>query len=260
MLQFMSSARSSPVRRLVCLLSILVTVVAFRLDAQVTAGAAPGLNAALIRFFGDATAFTAHLEIRMTDAKGVESLDAPMQFAMLDRRMRGDLDVTKLKSKDLPPAAAAAAKTAGMDQVVTLVRPDRKEAFLYYPGFQACVVSPIAEADLAALNQPARIEKIPAGKETVDGHACIKNRVTVTEPNGSSHDAVVWNATDLKDFPLRIRVQDGTDTITLQFQQVKFERVDPKRFDLPEGTVRYKDMTELTHGMMKKLLGQAFGQ
>lgn len=228
--------------------------------AQVTAGASPGLNAALVRLVEGFTGFTAQLEIRTLDAKGVETLNAPMQFSLLDGKMRGELDVTRLKSKDLPALAATAAKSVGMDRVITLVRPDKKESYLLYPTFHACVVAPLDEEDVAALNKPARLTKTPIGKETLDGHLCVKNKVVVTEPDGRQHEATVWNAADLKGFPVQIQTLDETDTILLRFRTVKFERPAARLFDLPAGTAKYDDASDLTHAVMKKLLSQALGK
>jgi len=227
--------------------------------AQVTAGASPGLNAALVRMFGDVRAFTAQLQIRMTDGQGVETLNAPMKFSLLDGKMRGDLDVTKLKSKDLPAFAAGAARSVGMDNVITLVRPDLKETYLVYPAFQACIVAPIDELDVAALKKPAKIQRTALGREVIDGHLCVKNKTVVTESDGRQHEATVWNATDMKNFPLRIQTADGEDTILMHFRQVKFERPAAKDFDLPAGTGKYDDPQDLTRAVMKNLLKQALG-
>jgi hypothetical protein len=227
--------------------------------AQVTAGASPGLNAALVRLFGGHTGFSAQLDLRMLDAQTNETLHAPMQFSLLDGKMRGDLDVTRLKSKDLPAMAASAAKSVGMDRVVTLVRPDKRESYLVYPSFQACVVAPLDADEIAALQKPAKIVRTPLGRQAVDGQPCIKYRVVVTEPDGRQHQAVVWTATQMKDFPLRIETRDGADTIVMQFRQVKLERPDAGLFELPKGTIRYDDPKELTTAVMKKLIGQALG-
>jgi len=224
---------------------------------EYTAGLSPGLNAALVRLFGDHKAFTARLRVQMTDPQGQETLNAPMQFALLDGKMRGELDITKMKSKDLPALAASAAKSVGMEKVITLVRPDQQETYLLYPAFQACIVAPLDAEDVAALKQPAKIRREPLGRETVDGHPCIKNRVTVTEPNGLQHEATVWHATDLKEFPLRIQTMDGTDTLVMQFSQIRFERLAAKEFDLPAGTIRYKDAQALSQAVMQKYLKQA---
>jgi hypothetical protein len=240
------------------LLAVLVALAGTaELCAQVTAGASPGLNAALVRLFEGVTAFSAQLEIRMLDAKGAETLNAPMQFNLLDGKMRGEIDVAKLKSKDLPEFAATAAKSVGMDKVVTLVRPDKGESYLLYPAFQACVVAPIDAEDLAALKKPAKLQKTPLGREMLDGQDCVRNRVIVTEADGSKHEVIVWSATRLKGFPVRIKTVDKTGTIFMHFRQVKFEKPDAKLFDLPAGTTKYDDASELTQAVMKKLLGQA---
>lgn len=229
------------------------------LQAQDTVGASPGLNAALVRLFGNHQAFTARLELRMVDGQGKETLNAPMKFSMLEGKMRGDLDVTRLKAKDLPALAGTAAKSVGMTEVITLVRPDKQETYLLYPAFKACIVAPIDPEDVAALKKPANIQKTLLGHETLDGHPCVKNKVVVTGPDGSRHEATVWEASDLKNFPLRIQTLDDTNTLTLHFRQVKFQAPAVKDFDLPAGTARYDDPQELSMAVMKKFLKEAVG-
>jgi hypothetical protein len=241
------------------LLPVLVLCGPNTLRAQGSLGASPGLNAALVRLFGEHKAFSAGLEIRMVDGQGRETLDAPMKFSLLDGNMRGDLDVTRLRSKDLPALAAAAAKSVGMKEVVTLVRPDKQESYLLYPAFKACIVAPIDPEDVAALKKPARIQKTPLGGEIIDGHPCVKNKVVVTEPDGRLHEATVWQATDLNDFPLLIQTVDGTDTISLHFRQVRFQKPVASDFDLPAGTDKYVDAQALTRAVMNKFIGEALG-
>ena len=254
------SVRLGFIRRIVAISCLFSLMGGPSLHAQVTAGASPGLNAALVRLFGNVTGFTAQLEIRVTDTNGTETLNAPMKFSLLDGKMRGDLDVTKLKSKDLPALAASAASSVGMDRVITLVRPDKKETYLLYPKFEACVVAPLDDEDISALKKPAKLDKTPLARETLDGHPCVKSKVVVTEPDGRKHAATVWNATDLKDFPVQIQTVDNGDTIVMRFRQVKFERPVAADFDLPAGTTKYNDATELTQAVLKKLIGQALGK
>jgi hypothetical protein len=252
-----------PIRlQLTLLLGLLLNLgTAPRVVAQeTTVGLSPGLNAALVRLFGEHKAFTAQLRIRMTDGQGNETLNAPMRFALLDGKMRGELDVTKLKSKDLPVLAASAAKSVGMEKVVTLVRPDKAETYLLYPAFQSCLVAPIDASDLAALKQPAKIQRTPLARETLDNHPCVKSKVVVTEPGGETHESIVWYAKDLKDFPLHIRTVDGADTLDLHFSQIRFVRPAAKEFDLPAGTVRYDDVQDLTAAVMKRMLKEAIGK
>lgn len=227
--------------------------------AQYSVGASPGLNAALVRLLGEHKAFVAQLEIRVEDGQGKETFNAPMKFKLLEGKMRGDLDVTRLRSKELPAFAASAATSVGMEEVITLVRPDKQETYLLYPAFKACIVAPIDPEDLAALKQPARIEKTRLGSEVIDGHPCVKNRVVVTEADGVKHEATVWHASDLKGFPLQVHTVDGTDTIKLHFRQVRFEQPAAKDFDLPAGTEKFEDVQDLTKAVMKRLISDAVG-
>lgn len=256
----MTSVRFGLIRPAAAILCLFSLMTATSLRAQFTAGASPGLNAALVRLFGGVTAFTAEMELRMTDTNGTVNLHAPMRFSLLDGKMRGDLDVTKLKAKELPALAATAASSVGMDRVITLVRPDKQESYLLYPKFHACVVAPLDDEDLEALKQPAKLEKTPLGKETIEGHPCIKAKVVVTAASGRKHLATVWDATDLKGFPVQIQTRDGADLIQLRFRQVRFERPAAKEFDLPAGTARYTDASELTQAVMKNLLTEALGK
>jgi hypothetical protein len=229
------------------------------LRAQDTAGLLPGLNASLVRLVGDHKSFKARLEVRIVNGQGRETFSAPMKFSLLDGKMRGDLDVTRLKSKDLPALAGAAAKSVGMEQVIILVRPDKKETYLLYPAFKACIVAPMDPEDLAALEKPAKILKTPLGNEVVDGHPCVKNKVVVNQPDGITHEAIVWRAADLKGFPLIIQTTEGADTLVLHFHQVRFEKPDAKVFDLPASTDKYDDPQDLTRAVIKKLIGEALG-
>ena len=256
----MISVRFGFIRISVLLGCLVLLAGATPLHAQFTAGASPGLNAALVRLFGGVTGFTAQLEIRMVDSNRTETLNAPMKFSLLDGKMRGDLDVSKLKSKDLPALAASAAASIGMDQVITLVRPDKKETYLLYPKFQACIVAPLDDEDLAALKKPAKLEKTPLARETLDGHPCVKSKIVVSEPDGRKHTATVWSATDLKEFPVQIQTVDEGNTIVMRFRQVQFARPAATDFDLPAGTTRYSDVTQLAQAAMKKFLGQALGK
>jgi hypothetical protein len=67
---------------------------------------------------------------------------------------------------------------------------------------------------------------------------CVKNRVTVKDSRNVIFEATTWNATDLRDFPVRIETQDQGKTSTLQFRQIQFAKPDEKRFEPPRGYKR----------------------
>ncbi|MEY4386152.1 MAG: hypothetical protein RLY20_1435 [Verrucomicrobiota bacterium] len=222
--------------------------------------AAPGLTAALIRLLDGIPGFTAHLDLRQLDAKGVETLNAPMQFSFLDAKLRGEIDITKLKAKEMPALAGSAAKSVGMDTMVMIIRPDLHESQQFYPAFKACVYAPIGDDELVPLKKPVKVAKKPAARETVDGHACVKNKVTITDADGVRYEADVWFASDLKNFPLKVKAVDGSGSLELHFSHVKFEKPEAKVFDLPSGTAKYDDPADLSQAVLKKLLGEAFGK
>lgn len=224
---------------------------------EVSAGLSPGLNAALVRLLGQHKAFSAQLRIQMTDGQGAEKLNAPMAFSILDGKMRGEIDITKTRSTEFPALAASAAKSVGMEKVVTFVRPDKAETYLLYPRFNACVAVPIDAEDIETLKRPAKLRKTPLAREVIDGHPCLKSKMEVVESGGRIHEATVWQAADLKDFPVRIQTVDGAESLELNFSHIRFERPAAKDFELPAGTTRYEDAQALSQAVMKKFIKEA---
>ena len=61
----------------------------------------------------------------------------------------------------------------------------------------------------------------------------MKNKVTVRSDKGPVLEAVTWNATDLKDFPIQIQMKEKDNKVLMHFTQVSFVKPDAKQFDLP---------------------------
>jgi len=53
-------------------------------------------------------------------------------------------------------------------------------------------------------------------------------------------EAVVWNATDLKDFPIQIEMKEKDRTVLMHFTNVRFDKPDAKQFDVPAAYGRMK--------------------
>jgi hypothetical protein len=92
---------------------------------------------------------------------------------------------------------------------------------------------PLTKEDIDAFEKGLKLEKSPLGKETLDGHDCMKNKVVVTDTNGPVLQAVTWNAADLKDFPLQIEMKEKGNTVRMHFTQLQFTKPDPQQFDVP---------------------------
>lgn len=223
-------------------------------QAQFPGGSAGGFNAALVKLFGDVTAFSAQTDVRVLDKTQKETMSLPMEFAMLDSKIRVSLDLTQMKSTDMPPGTADALKQMGMARVISLVRPDKKLIHIIYPD-QKCYLNmdlPAEETAAADKDKQGKMEKTALGKETLDGHPCVKNKVVVAGADkGQNIEATTWNASDLKDFPVQIQTEDKGNTTIMHFKQVQLAKPDAKDFEPPTGYKEYKDQQELMLGVMK---------
>jgi len=141
--------------------------------------------------------------------------------------------------------------------MVSIVRPDQKVVYLIYPSQKSSLAMPMPPDQAETLQGNSKLAKTALGKETIDGHNCVKNQVVVTDENGRTLEATTWNAADLKDFPLQIRTQEQGNTSVLRFKDVKFSSPEPKQFDPPDGYTQYKDMQEMMQAIMGKMLGGA---
>jgi hypothetical protein len=82
--------------------------------------------------------------------------------------------------------------------------------------------------------QDATIERSPAGSDTVDGHACKVENMTVTPHNGQPTKMKVWEAEDLKDFPIKVEVQSSHGPVTIQYKDISFAEPAASLFTHPQ--------------------------
>ena len=88
--------------------------------------------------------------------------------------------------------------------------------------------NPFAQAEGAS------IDRSPAGTDTVDGHACKVENMTVTPKSGQPVKMKVWEAEDLKGFPIKIEMQLARGPFTLQYKDISFAAPDPSLFTHPD--------------------------
>jgi len=204
--------------------------------AQVPAAGSPtGINAAFVKLFGDVSAFSARVDTQVLDGSQQEWMRMPMDFAALDHKVRLDINLEQTTSKDLPAGTIAGLKQAGMERIISIFRPDRKATFVLYPNSKSYVMMPLAKGDAEALEKGLTMEKNALGKETIDGHPCVKNKTVVKNQQGSVFEATTWNAADLKDLPIQIQTQGKNTTVVMRFRQIQFARPDAKQFEVPAG-------------------------
>jgi hypothetical protein len=88
----------------------------------------------------------------------------------------------------------------------------------------------------------ATIDRSAAGNETVDGHACKIENVTVTPHEGTPVKMKVWEAEDLKNFPVKIEMQSSKGPITMQYKDVSLAEPDASLFTHPENCQQMPSM------------------
>ena len=232
--------------------AILASGAAGVLHAQMPAAGPPGWNAAMSKLFGDVKAFSAKAEMRALDKAGRPAIQVPMNFALLDNKVRMDIDMTLLKGPQAPPDQVALLKQLAMDRVACIVSLDKKAMQLIFPSLAAYVETPMTEDEAAALNKDLKLQKTPLAKETIDGHPCVKNRVVMTDGKGLQTEALVWNATDMKDFPVQMQMNDKETTVVMRYNEVRLSKPDAKQFDAPAGFTRHSDMQQLMIAVAQK--------
>lgn len=79
---------------------------------------------------------------------------------------------------------------------------------------------------------PVTIQQVPAGEESVSGRPCHKIEWRMTIENETDVFATVWRASDLGDFPMRLKINNAFD---ITFTQTKFEKLDHSLFEVPAG-------------------------
>ena len=152
----------------------------------------------------------------------------------------------------MPPGVGAQMKALGMEKVVSISRPDKKASYIVYPGLQSYLELPMQDSKTENDPEDFKVETAELGKETVENHPCVKNKTIVTDKAGQNHESTVWNATDLKNFPIKIQTLEGGATVTMLFKDLKLSEPDSRQFDTPSNFKKYDDMMTMMQQGMKK--------
>ena len=213
----------------------------------------PGLSATTAKLFGDNNSFSANLEMQTTSDQGPMTMPGKIFFDQ--GKSRFEMDLSQIKGGMMSPQAAMQMKSIGMDKTIVISRPDNKVAYQIYPGMQGYVETKLTEQDSAAPGNDLKMDLTEVGKETVDGHPCVKNKAVVTEKDGAKHESLVWNATDLKKFPIKIEQSEGATKVTMLFRDVSLSKPAADLFDPPSGSTKYDSMQSMMQQVMMKRMG-----
>jgi hypothetical protein len=237
-----------------------LTIAAFVFCAAfISAQAQPGMrgasphgldfSGATGKLFGDNSSFSATLEMQTAQGAGNNSVGG--SIAVSDGKSRFEMDITKTAGSHMNPQQAASMQSMGMANIVMISRPDLKVSRMYYPGLNAYVENSTSDAPAPAAGA-YKTDITKLGEETVDGHPCVKNKVVVTDDKGVQHESTVWNATDLKNFPVKIEQTESGTATTMLFHNIKLDKVPADKFEVPAGTTKYDNMGAMMQQEMTK--------
>jgi hypothetical protein len=229
----------------------------FSAQAQLAGAASPQVSVPLTELFGEHKAFTA--TIRNDIKTGDETLSMPCKMYFLDGKCRLDIDLTQSKGTQMAPGMAAQLKTMGMAEMTIITATNKDTQLLIYPGLKS--YAEIKSTTATGTNDAAKAKMTPTelGKESIEGHPCVKNKVIITDAQGKTSEAIVWNASDLKNFPVRIDTTDENTKNSMIFSAVKFDKPDAKLFDAPAGYTRYTSVEAMLQQMVTKIMQGADG-
>ena len=213
----------------------------------------PKFDGVTAKLFGEHSTFTATLEFQTSQMSG-EISSMPGKLFFDNGKSRFEMNLAEAKGMKMPPSAIEHMKGMGMDTMISISRPDLKLIHLIYPGLHSYVE--MASTNSAADSADYKVETKELGKETLDGHDCVKNRITVTDKEGTKHESLVWNATDLKNFPVKIVTGEPGHEGTMLFKQISFEKPAAGNFETPADFTKYDNVqTMMQTEMMKKMGG-----
>jgi Domain of unknown function (DUF4412) len=204
---------------------------------------------------GDNKTFSAKMEMESTGPTGAP-MKVPGKIAYNDGKSRLEMDMTK---GGLPEEMLAQVKAMGMAEMVIVSRPDKKVAYMIYPGLKAYAEIPLPESESAEDASKYKVETKELAKESVEGQACAKNKVTVSDDKDKKTEFTIWQATDLKKFPVKIISTEGGEASTMTFKEVKLTKPDDSQFDAPKDFKKYDSFGALMQEQMMKAMGGAGG-
>lgn len=231
------------------LLSVAALVVSIACASAQLGGPPMTADAAMVKLFGDTKAFSANAQARLLDKNQKEVMAMPITMALRDGKLRSEMNISDIKSSSVPSEASAMMKQAGMDKMVTIVDPATQKTYMIYPGLKSYAEQVATEVDTTKAN----VEFAEVGTETIDGHSCVKKKVTTTDSKGRPQEMFVWQAKDMKNFPIQMSVPQKENTLIVKFEQPKLEAPSASLFELPADYTKYSSLQAMMQAAMMKM-------
>lgn len=222
-------------------------------DLSFLARQAPWFQAFFAKINPGTPEFTTKGEMSLCNSNGAAQFVLPMDLAVSTNCLRWDVNVMKIWP--MPPQAQAAAAMIHMDKIIFLARMNQKRVFMIYPGVQAYFTLPIPDSvltDFNAQKNSVQFEKTELGHETVNGHPCIKSKMVDVEPNRPPQQGLIWCATDLQEFPVRMELHVRDGLMKFDFPDVQIAKPAASLFIVPTNYVEFANSVEISRYAKEK--------
>lgn len=219
----------------------------------------------MAKVFGDKLNFSADMETQIKMLPKQDNVTMTGKIFFANGNSRSEMDLTSMKSQQITPQVIEQMKAMGMDQTISISRADEKVIYMIYPGLQTYAKMEIPDAKKTATND-LKIETTKLGKETLDSHPCDKTQYAVKNTRtGQRLLMTAWNATDLKNIPIKIEQSAWTSTdsyagtsTTMHFLNISQTKPAASLFEPPTNYKKYDNIqTMMQAEMMKKMGGMA---
>jgi hypothetical protein len=231
------------------ILAGLFTIFTLPAFAQMGGGSS-GTPNGMDQLFSATPVYTATMQTAISGPNGSMSITSKIFYDHGDSR--NELDMTNVQGANLPPNAIPQAKALGVDYIVTIAPATHTNIYTMYPLLHSYFSVPADAPGTAA--KDGITQTTPVGNETVAGHPCVKNKVTVNA-GGQPHVFTVWNATDLKNFPVQIYVSEEGTTATFTYQNISFTGVPASFFRPPSNYKSYDNIESLMQAAVMTRMG-----
>ena len=214
------------------ILTVTFLLAALPLLRAQTPHSGPSFTLDMLQVFGANTNFSADLVFEVNSVK----LTGKFYASALSTRFEIGMD--SIQGAGLDTSVVNRMKEMGMSDYTTIDRPDLGTTYMVFPGLQS--YAPTAGTTGIHAASPTTVTNL--GQVMLNGHLCDEKEFIVTSTTGVMHVFIVWCATDLNDFPIKIVTDSGAD---LLFQNVNLSAPDSSLFGPPAGYKKYDSIAEL---------------
>lgn len=204
------------------------------------------IDASLLKFFGENTAFAAKAEF-ITQTDGKQDV-MPVKIAILGKMARVEMDITQQNggkaSDEVMTGYYNDLKTAGSAEAVSIFNPTQKSTYIILPRLKVYLQTPIPAEQLEQLKERPKSDTTELGKDKIGGRECTKYKVIFSAERPmdawrtwETPSAIVWMAQGSPVSPLHLDVlgSDGRTNCVLEIGDVQPGKVDAKLFEPPHG-------------------------